>query len=60
VLIREGVFRWPYFLLALIAISILPFFAIVRRVAFETERWKDSSFSPAGTERTDDDDDEEE
>jgi DNA-directed RNA polymerase subunit RPC12/RpoP len=59
VIIREGVFRWPYFLLALIAISILPFFAIIRRVAFETERWKDSSFSSSGEERVDDDDEEE-
>jgi DNA-directed RNA polymerase subunit RPC12/RpoP len=59
VVIREGVFRWPHFVLALIAISILPLFAMLRRVAFETERWKDSSFSSSGQEKVDDDEDEE-
>lgn len=57
--VREGVFRWPYFLAALIAISILPFFAALRHLSFETQRWKDSAHSPFGHIDSSDDDDEE-
>ena len=58
--VREGVFRWLPFVLALIAISILPIFAVIRQAAFESRRWAESSFSPRGVEHTDDDDEEEE
>lgn len=57
--VREGVFRGLYLVLALIAISIFPFFAIIRQVAFESRRWQDSSYSPLGQAHDDDDDEEE-
>ena len=44
--VREGVFRWLYFLLAAIAISVLPVLAIVRQIRFESERWSESAFNP--------------
>lgn len=46
--VREGVFRGVHFLLALIAISILPLIAMIRKVSFESARWKDSAHSPFG------------
>ena len=58
VTVREGVFRWLYFLLALLAISVLPAIAVLRRFAFEGARWKESSFSPFGQATGDDDDEE--
>jgi hypothetical protein len=58
--VREGVFRWPYFLLALLAISILPVIAVFRHLSFETQRWKDSAHSPFGQWESGDDDDDEE
>ncbi|HUR80635.1 MAG TPA: DUF4178 domain-containing protein [Thermoanaerobaculia bacterium] len=48
--VREGVFRWPAFLLALIAISVFPVISVVRKVAFESQRWADSSFNPFARE----------
>lgn len=56
--VREGVFRWPYFILALIGISILPVIAIFRHLSFETQRWKDSAHSPFGQWESSDDDEE--
>ena len=44
--VREGVFRWPYFILALIAISILPVLSALRKISFESRRWQESSYSP--------------
>ena len=58
--VREGVFRGLHFVLALIAISIIPFFAVIRQAVFESRRWAESSFSPAGVVHTEDDEDEEE
>jgi DNA-directed RNA polymerase subunit RPC12/RpoP len=58
VTVREGVFRWLYFLLALVAISILPAYSVLRRFAFEGARWKESSYSPYGQAIGDDDDEE--
>jgi DNA-directed RNA polymerase subunit RPC12/RpoP len=58
VLVREGVFRWPYFILALLAVSIVPLLATVRRISWETERWKDSAHSPFGQWQSSGDDDE--
>lgn len=53
--VREGVFRLSYLVLALLAISILPFFAMMRKIAWESRRWQESVYSPfreltAGTE----------
>ena len=56
VVVREGVFRWPYFFLALFAVSLFPLLAVFRRIMFEKGRWKDSDFSPYGTTSDDDDD----
>jgi Domain of unknown function (DUF4178) len=59
--VREGVFRGLYLVLALIAISIFPFFAVIRQAAFESRRWQESSYSPLGqVTATDEDEDEEE
>jgi hypothetical protein len=58
--VREGVFRWLYFILALIAISIFPLFALIRRSAFESRRWQESSYSPLGQPVADEEEDEEE
>lgn len=62
--VREGVFRIPYFLLALLAISIIPALALIHRASFESRRWKESAYGPmhgvAGDhDDTGDDDDEE-
>jgi hypothetical protein len=43
--VREGVFRGLYLILALIAISIFPFIAVIRRMAFESRRWAESSYA---------------
>lgn len=59
-IVREGVFRGLYLLLALVAISILPLFALIRKVTFESERWKDSAHSPFGQLNAGGDDDDEE
>lgn len=60
VIVREGVFRWPYFFLALLAISIVPALAMIRRISWESQRWKDSSYTPFGQWQSSDDDDDEE
>jgi DNA-directed RNA polymerase subunit RPC12/RpoP len=58
--VREGVFRWLHFLLALIAISIFPFFALMGQYGFESKRWADSAYNPyAALQSSEDDDDEE-
>ncbi len=55
ILVREGVFRPLYFLLALLAISLLPAYAVMRQVMFESERWKESAYNPFGAATGDDD-----
>lgn len=60
VVVREGVFRWLYFILALLAISIVPMMTIFYRIHFESQRWKDSDYSPFGTTTLSEDDDEDE
>lgn len=59
--VREGVFRVLHLVLALIAISIFPFFAVIRQAAFESRRWQESSYSPLGqvAAMAEDDEDEE-
>jgi hypothetical protein len=56
--VREGVFRFSYLILALLGISILPFFAMIRRMSFESTRWADSAHSPFSVETSEDDDEE--
>jgi len=60
VTVREGVFRWPYFILALLAISVLPVLAAIRKISWESQRWKDSSYSPFGQWQSGDEDDDDE
>lgn len=60
VTVREGVFRWLHFLLALIVLTLFPIIALFRRVHFEQERWKDSDYKPFGTTTGDEDDDDDE
>lgn len=59
VIVREGVFRFLHFFLALVAISIFPVLALIRQFSFESQRWKDSAHSPFGQLSASDDDDEE-
>ena len=56
--VREGVFRWPYFLGALVLISIPAIFGLIRQASFEAERWKDSAHSPFGQWNAEEEDDE--
>jgi len=58
--VREGVFRGLYLILALIAVSIVPFFVVIRRLAFESRRWAESSYNPLGQSTAGDEDEEEE
>lgn len=48
VVVREGVFRGLYLLLAALLISIAPAIAGAMRLSFESQRWKDSAHSPFG------------
>jgi hypothetical protein len=58
--VREGVFRWPHFTLALLALSLPAVLALIRLAKWESERWKDSSHSPyAALQEVTGDDDEE-
>jgi len=58
-LVREGVFRWPYFIAALVLISIPAIFGLIRHASFEAERWKDSAHSPFGQWTADSEEDDE-
>lgn len=55
--VREGVFRWLYLLLAIVAISIFPVLALLRQGSWESRRWAESSYSPLG-QPVDDEDEE--
>jgi len=41
--IREGVFRWPYFILAFVVIAIFPVGAVAHQLSFESQRWKEAN-----------------
>jgi hypothetical protein len=56
--VREGVFRVSHFVLALLAISVFPVFAVIGQVRWEAERWKDSDFSPFAAVSSGDDEEE--
>lgn len=57
--INEGAFRCLHFILAAVAISIVPAFARLRRKGFETQRWSESDYgATSGSTSSDDDDDE--
>jgi DNA-directed RNA polymerase subunit RPC12/RpoP len=57
--VREGVFRFPHFALALVALSVFPVIALLARASFEARRWQESAYTPFGQVKSDDDDDEE-
>jgi hypothetical protein len=44
--VREGVFRWPHFIAAVIALSLPAVLALIRLAKWESRRWQDSAHSP--------------
>lgn len=46
--VREGVFRWPHFVLALVALGLPAILALIRLASWESQRWKESAHSPFG------------
>jgi hypothetical protein len=49
--LKEGVFRWSHFWLALVLITLPALFLGFRRLTFESRRWQESGFTVVGTER---------
>jgi hypothetical protein len=43
--VRQGVPHMLHFMLALVALSILPVFVFFHRLNFEQKRWENSDFS---------------
>ena len=53
--LRQGVMRWLYPGLALLAILLVPLLMVFRMVAFESRRWQESMYAPnAGSSGGDD------
>jgi hypothetical protein len=48
VTIEQGVSHGIYWILALVAITVVPVFVFFRKQAFEARRWKDSMYTAAG------------
>jgi len=44
--LAQGVARWPYLLLTLLAVSIIPICVAIYHFCFEKWRWQDSAYSP--------------
>jgi len=57
VAIVQGVPRGSHLLLALIVVSLIPGYALLRRVMFEGSRWKDSMYSSGTSSGSDEGDD---
>ena len=57
--VKEGVFRWTHFILALIVVTVPAIFLGFRKAKFESARWADAGFTASGTEKDTSDDDEE-
>ncbi len=47
--LRQGVMRWLYPGLALLAILLVPLFMVFRLAAFESRRWQESMYAPNAT-----------
>jgi hypothetical protein len=47
--LRQGVMRWLYPGLALLAILLVPLITVFRMVAFESRRWQESMYAPYPT-----------
>jgi Domain of unknown function (DUF4178) len=56
--IVQGVPRITHLLIALLAVSLIPIYALLRRLMFEASRWKDSMYTSPSSSGSDDDDDE--
>jgi hypothetical protein len=54
--IVQGVPRFTNLLIALIVVSLIPAYALVRRVMFEGGRWKDSMYTSAASYNSEDSD----
>ncbi|WP_306591738.1 DUF4178 domain-containing protein [Geothrix sp. 21YS21S-4] len=52
--LRQGVMRWLYPVLALVAILVVPLVTALRMAAFESRRWQESAYA-AGASSGDDD-----
>jgi Zn finger protein HypA/HybF involved in hydrogenase expression len=52
---EQNVFRGVNFLCALIALSIVPIFGVIRKWSFEHSRWKDSMFTVSSDDSDDSD-----
>jgi len=55
VAIVQGVPRGSHLLMALIVVSLIPAYALLRRVMFEGSRWKDSMYSSGASSSSADD-----
>ncbi|MDP1831389.1 MAG: DUF4178 domain-containing protein [Geothrix sp.] len=53
--LRQGVMRWLYPGLALLAILLVPLLMVFRMVAFESRRWQESMYSPKASSSGGDD-----
>lgn len=49
VIVKEGVFRWSHFLIALVLLSVPPVISVFKRLAWESRRWQESDHSPFGS-----------
>lgn len=49
VVVKEGVFRWSHFLIAMLLLSVPPVVSLVQRLAWESRRWQESDHSPFGS-----------
>jgi hypothetical protein len=50
--VDQGVNRGVNFICALIVLLIVPFVGLIRKMTFESRRWRDSMFNSSGTENT--------
>ena len=46
--VEQGVVRGINFICALIILAIVPILGLIRKISFESSRWKNSMFSPSG------------
>jgi ribosomal protein S27AE len=53
--LHQGVMRWLYPGLALLAIVLVPLLMVFRMAAFETRRWQESMYTSSGTDSGGDD-----
>lgn len=55
--VEQRVARGINFLLTLVALSLLPIYVLYKHIKFESRRWQDSQFAPAGSGDSSGDDD---